>query len=195
MASEVHRQDATHPGEGEEPPSSWAPGQRPNSDKENDQSLGQRKAVEAPLPTTNPWTKKSVVASGASRVPYGGREHSDLPCATKIVRAGKPSAKKASDFNDITNWPTPGETAGHVCQPSFSNQTPTITLKQDKVPSKPVRKNNQDSKENHEAKVEVVSPVHGEETAKRKCKLLSPYSLFHKTPPGFRERWLENRIF
>ncbi|XP_071975494.1 la-related protein 1B isoform X1 [Engystomops pustulosus] len=67
----------------------------------------QTKPKEAPTPTTNPWTKKITL----------GREHAGLQCSAKIVRAGKSTSKKASDFSDITNWPTPSETAGHRSQP------------------------------------------------------------------------------
>ncbi|XP_069834692.1 la-related protein 1B [Dendropsophus ebraccatus] len=77
---------------------------------------------EAPVPSTNPWTRKANMGPAHGSFTSGGREHDALQCSAKVVRAGKPASKKASDFSDITNWPTPSETAKNGCQHLSPNQ-------------------------------------------------------------------------
>ncbi|KAM5192086.1 la-related protein 1B [Mantella aurantiaca] len=181
MAAEVHKQpsvrEAEKRGEGQDsiiPKAHLHPAQEPCSNKENDQhgaskpegtASEPRKAMEAPAPRDNPWTKKSGVTSGGNLL-HGTPGHADLPCPAKIVRASKPVSKKASDFSDITNWPTPSETAHHVYQPTLINPpSKSLYSKKNKSDSKPEWKRSPESKEN----CEVVSPGQSEEgTAKKK---------------------------
>ncbi|XP_063776398.1 la-related protein 1B isoform X2 [Pseudophryne corroboree] len=111
----------------------------------------QSNPIEAPVPSMNPWTKKTNMASGNRTHPFVGHDHAGF--SAKIVRAGKPTPKKASDF---TNWPTPSETANHACQQIFSNlpnkTTPAIKFPLDKS----VWKHDHESKENHELDVQTA---------------------------------------
>ncbi|XP_056419546.1 la-related protein 1B isoform X3 [Hyla sarda] len=137
MASEVHKTPMFQPScdrrGGAEPISPASRAQthlERNCNKENDQQgaarppsecpgSDQSNPSEAPVPSTNPWTKKGNMAPANSTVVSA---HTGLQCSAKIVRAGKPASKKASDFNDITNWPTPSEIANNRCQHLSSNQ-------------------------------------------------------------------------
>ncbi|XP_040274371.1 la-related protein 1B [Bufo bufo] len=170
MASKVHKQlmvksncDRKEDGGGERHnPTPLA--SRPlegSSNKENDLqgSPGQPseggtslrpKPSEAPVPTSNPWTKKANVAPANSTLAFVGREHAGLQCSPKIVRAGKPVSKKASDFSDITNWPTPSETASHGCEHLASNQQNILAKKTE-------AKDNKNSMENCDVDVQTAA--------------------------------------
>ncbi|CAI9586203.1 unnamed protein product [Staurois parvus] len=156
--------------------------------KENDQHGGpsEFRAMEAPLPKVNPWTKKSNGPPLAHV--YGAPGHTDLPCPAKIVKAAKPVSKKASDFSDITNWPTPSETANHVFQPNLLNppNKNSYSKKEKKSDSKPEWKSNPESKEN----CEVVTPGQSEEgpTAAAKKKYVK-----HKWVPLHLEEKKSNK--
>ncbi|XP_077333016.1 la-related protein 1B [Lithobates pipiens] len=169
MAAEVHQAAPVREverGEGQDSIEPKAQGHN----KENDQHTpSQVKAMEAPLPKVNPWMKKNTGPTLGNV--YGAPGHADLPCHAKIVKAAKPVSKKASDFSDITNWPTPSETANHVYQPNLI--TPpnknSYSKKEKKSDSKPEWKSNPESKEN----CEVVTPGQSDEgpTAATKKKI------------------------
>lgn len=110
MSSEAQKLDPSGNKENDLQGSSGQPSQCRRSD--------QRQASEAPLPSTNPWTKKANLASANSAPTCAA----GLQRSAKIVRAGKPASKKASDFSDITNWPTPSEIASGGCQRLSSNE-------------------------------------------------------------------------
>ncbi|KAM3938476.1 la-related protein 1B isoform 2-T3 [Leptodactylus fuscus] len=112
----------------------------------------QTKPGEAPVPTTNPWTKKTN-----STPMLVGREHAGLQCSAKIIRAGKTASKKASDFSDITNWPTPSETAGHGSQHFLTKQQSVLVKKVKSNDDKIEVTNNKESKENCEVDVQSAA--------------------------------------
>ncbi|XP_068136033.1 la-related protein 1B [Hyperolius riggenbachi] len=160
------KEEGTSKGQDSMLPKAWE--QKPQEElckKTDQQTAEQRKAIEAPPPSVNPWTKKNNLT-------YGGREHSDLPCPPKIVRAGKHASKKASDFSDITNWPTPSETAVHVHQSSVTIQPhkSSISKKEKRGESRNERINNHESKENCDVEVRVASPIQREEMATAAAK-------------------------
>ncbi|KAM4807708.1 la-related protein 1-like [Rhinophrynus dorsalis] len=108
------------------------------------------KAIEAPLPRVNPWTKKQNLATANNVLNL--HDQSGLSCSTKVIKAGKLASKKASDFNDITNWPTPSETAKHGFQHilnNWPNKNPVDKM-ETRNDEKPESKDLHESKENQE---------------------------------------------
>ncbi|XP_053559625.1 la-related protein 1B [Bombina bombina] len=98
-----------------------------NQNKENElQSLAnpmpardipqKSKAIDAPLPKVNPWTRKNNMAINNNTLNLSSKEQLGLQVSTKVIKAGKPMPKKAGEFSDIAKWPTPSETANHNCQ-------------------------------------------------------------------------------
>ncbi|KAG8453892.1 hypothetical protein GDO86_000496 [Hymenochirus boettgeri] len=72
-----------------------------------------------------PWTnrKPNVATTNIWNVHAQGQ-----PTSTKVLKAGKPASRKASDFSDITNWPTPSELANHGCQKVLITQPHTKSI-------------------------------------------------------------------
>ncbi|XP_066429854.1 la-related protein 1B isoform X3 [Eleutherodactylus coqui] len=163
MAAEVHKQPMVMPGRdreedgGAERPDPLPSGYKPQrqgercSNKENDLQQPPECPGRAPAPSTNPWTKRANVASANPALPSAGSQ-----CSAKIVRAGKPACKKASDFSDITNWPTPSETATHGCQRLPSNQR-NVSPKKVKGDDNSEGPEDHESKENCEVDVQTAA--------------------------------------
>ncbi|XP_041133359.1 la-related protein 1B-like isoform X3 [Polyodon spathula] len=139
-----------------------------NNNKGNDQNdLGissqdteekpKKTVIEAPLPKVNPWTKKKNMSPTNNTINVNDQE-SAQQSSTKVIRAGKPKTRKpskASDFSDITNWPTPSEIANKEQHQNIIN-TQTKKTSPNKNEKKKLEKkdNNTESKENRKARKE-----------------------------------------
>ncbi|KAM4052248.1 la-related protein 1B isoform 1-T3 [Anomaloglossus baeobatrachus] len=114
------------------------------------------KPSEAPVPSTNPWTKKANVASQNSALMFGGHDQAGLQCSERTVQSGIPASKKASDFSVLTNWPTPSETANPGCQRLIFN--PQIISSNNVKGNKNMEgADGEESKENCEVDVQSAS--------------------------------------
>ncbi|KAM8939488.1 la-related protein 1B [Pelodytes ibericus] len=104
------------------------------------------KAIDAPPPSTNPWTQKLSQAPDNNFLKCASHEPLSLPSSARVIKAAKPSPKKASDFNDITNWPTPSETTHHECPHPFGQ--PIHKPEGRKTHDQAEQKHSDESKEN-----------------------------------------------
>uniref|UniRef100_UPI00358FA217 la-related protein 1B-like n=2 Tax=Myxine glutinosa TaxID=7769 RepID=UPI00358FA217 len=85
-----------------------SPSPKPPS-KEPDPNCGVQRVISAPPPPVNPWSRIQLKAAS-----HEDKEEHDSTSPTKVIKGVKMKEKKtvkASDFSDITNWPTPGELA------------------------------------------------------------------------------------
>lgn len=127
--------------------------------KENDQNQQEpadkslKNFTEAPPPKINPWTKKKNMVTANSVNVSSQETVSEAQSATKVIKANKPKtikkSGKASDFSDITNWPTPGEMANKEHH-NIMNQPSKKPLNKNKKKDKTEKKDNSESKENRE---------------------------------------------
>ncbi|XP_066576257.1 la-related protein 1B isoform X3 [Amia ocellicauda] len=147
-----------------------------DNNKENDQHVPgdhnpdtgekpKKRIIEAPPPKVNPWTKKNASPTNSSI--HVNTQEPEQQSSTKVIRAGKPRTwkpSKASDFSDITNWPTPGEIANKEQHQNIINtqvkKAPPPRKEKEKKKEKPEKKDNNssESKENREARPDVQEP-------------------------------------
>ncbi|XP_078602234.1 la-related protein 1B-like isoform X1 [Branchiostoma floridae x Branchiostoma japonicum] len=89
-----------------------------------------KEIVAAPPPKVNPWTKNRTSEKQQQPAPKQPQKTPGAPVVHKtppkpmVVKAANSKSEKASDFTDITNWPTPGE----LCQQT----TPKEKVEKDK---------------------------------------------------------------
>ncbi|XP_048852406.1 la-related protein 1B isoform X2 [Brienomyrus brachyistius] len=108
--------------------------------------------IEAPTPKVNPWTKRQCDSDDTRNASI---QESGKKSPTRVIRAGKPKARKPSkpgDFSDNSNWPTPAELAQKEHQDTLSNQARKgpLARRNDRVESKTGHtegKGNQEGKE------------------------------------------------
>ncbi|TRY99108.1 hypothetical protein DNTS_021540 [Danionella cerebrum] len=143
------------------------------NDKENEQNspsnngeTNKKKAIEAPPPKVNPWTKRNPCPANNAT---NSSPQTEPQGPAKVVRASKPRSRKtskSSDFSDITNWPTPGELAKEQQQNVINAQGKKGTSgrrerKKDRGVEKREKESGSDGSDSKENREEQSDPITG----------------------------------